>query len=391
MNVFIPKHILKEKEPLHPLPPKIENLEALAAQNELNALLKREDISANALPSEEKKPIVLLLHGYGSSKWLYIEPYFGTFGWLRDYRFRPKPKSYGWHSKPPPSHMYLPFAYSISPTLKVEGLFVRLMRKRIDVITYSQKEPFGDINLSANELKEILDGIKRVYGERRILVVGHSRGGICIRKYLEQNKNELIEKAIFLGTPHRGTNLTNLFFLKQPLIKLLNESNLKRFWDIAGRRRVTSLKPEQLSTNSKFLLDLKDREQTPNVKYIFIAGNCATYAHIYSWKIGQTVTKRTIKHIFSTKEDDAVNIKNNEEKKKEKVYHWLAKPKKILTIFEGVLLPEFAQGDGMVSLKSALYGEADEKIIFNVNHEELAVCEPLERKILKELKNFDPK
>ena len=389
--MFIPKHILTEKEPLHPLPPKIENLEALAAQNELNALLKREDISASALPSEEEKPIVLLLHGYGSSKWLYIEPYFGTFGWLRDYRFQPKPKSYGWHSKPPPSHMYLPFAYSISPILKVEGLFKRLMRKGIDVITYSQKEPFGDINLSAKELEEILNGIKQVYGKRKILVVGHSRGGICIRKYLEQNKNELIRKAIFLGTPHAGTNLSNLFFLKQPLIKLLNESNMKRFWDVVGRRKVTSLKPEQLSTNNKFLLGLKDRERAPEVKYIFIGGSRAIYAHIYSWKIGEVVTKRTIKHIFSTNENDTTEVKREEEKEKQKVYHWIAKPKKFLTIFEGLLLPEFLHGDGMVSLKSALYGKADEKIVFDANHEELAVCEHLERKILEELKDIDSK
>jgi len=388
--MFIPKQILVENEPLHPLPPKIENLEALAATHEINNLLKREDITSNALPSAEEKPLVLLLHGYGSSKWLFIQPYFGTFGWLRDYRYQPKFKSYGWHSKPPPSHMYLPFAYTISPVMKVEGLFNRLMRRGIEVLTYSQKDPFGDINLSMKELKEIIEGIKQVYGTRKIIAVGHSRGGICLRKYLEQEKNELIEKVIFLGTPHAGTNLVNFSFLKYPLIKLLNESNLKRFWDIVGSRKVRDLKPEQLATNSKFLLDLQDREKNPEVKYIFIGGRCSTYAHIYSWKIGKEVTQRTLRHMFPNSENNGNKI-NAKEKQKERIYHWIAKPKKILTIFEGILLPEFKQGDGMVSLRSALFGEADEKLVFNVNHEELAVCEALENKILKELKELKSK
>ena len=122
--MFIPKALIEEEQELEkPEDPLIDSLEAQNASDQINKLLKRKDICSNAESSNEKAPLVILLHGYGSSKWIWIKPYFGSYAWLRDYKFEPKPRSYGWHSKPPPSHMYLPFTYSISPLAHPEGTF----------------------------------------------------------------------------------------------------------------------------------------------------------------------------------------------------------------------------------------------------------------------------
>ena len=203
VNLFIPKKILKrqgEELPQNPKEPIIKNPVITNAQKHLNKLLKREDITTNANPNNEEEYLVILLHGYGSSKWLWLDPYFGTFGWLRDYSKDPKPRNYGWHSSKPPSHMYTAFDISISPLKRYEGLFPTLMKNNFEVLTYTQKDAFGDIDVSSKELEFILEGIEKVYGERKLILIGHSRGGLIIRRYMDLINNSNIEKVITIGT-----------------------------------------------------------------------------------------------------------------------------------------------------------------------------------------------
>lgn len=387
INLFIPKKLLEEeKTPLQPTPPVIENIEAIKAQKELNHLLNREDIISNALPSKEEKPLTVFIHGYGSSKWLWIEPYFGTMGWLRNYHEDPKPRNYGWHSKPPPAHMYVPFSMSISPLVFPEGLFNRLMRRGFEVLTYTQIDPFGDIDTSAKEIEIILNGIKKIYGNKRLIIVGHSRGGICIRRYLDLVKNTRIEKIITLGTPHKGTNVINFSNLKQPLMKILNQENIKKFWDITGNREVRDIKNEQLAYNSKFLQQLKDREKNPEIEYVSVAGSCSTFAHIYTWSLIKRPKPRSKMMLKIFSKEKNVEQKIAKRKEKEKNYKWIAHPRKILTVFEKRVLPELKTGDGLISLHSAILSNVNKKYQLDVNHVELAASEKTEKLLVKEIK-----
>lgn len=372
-----------------PLLPEIINEEAITAQNELNKMLKRYDISSNALPSQEEKILTVLVHGYMSSKWLWIDPYFGTFGWLRDYRNEPKPRSYGWHLSPPPSHMYVPFDVSVSPIVYPEGIFNRLMRVGYEVLTYSQLDAAGDIDISAKELEIILDGIKKVYGKKRIVLVGHSRGGICIRRYLDLNNNNLeVEKIITLSSPHHGSNHTNMKIIKQPAIKILNDASVKKIWDASGKREVRDLSYEQMSPDSSYLKDLSDFERHPEIEYITAGGTCARYANIYTWAIGRKISRKTsMKKIFNFRTRET---KREEKQRKShrgnKQYQWIAYPKKILTIFDKGFIPEITFGDGLVSFPNTILNNAKRKYKIDANHEEMAVCNDIKKLILKELK-----
>ena len=270
-----------------PTPPVIESKEAQRAEGELNKFLKRTDISTNAEPANENEILTIFIHGYLSSKWLWIDPYFGTFGWLRDHKNDPKPRNYGWHQTPPPSHMFVPFDVSISPVVYPEGAFHTLMRNGYEVLTYSQKDAAGDIDISAKELELVIKGIKKIYGPRRLMLVGHSRGGLCIRRYLDLHANHEIEKIITLSTPHNGSNLTNIRMLKEPAILLLNDATIKGIWDSAGKRAVRDLSYEQMQPNSEFLMNLKDREKSKDIEYITAGGTNAHYAHIYTWSVAQ--------------------------------------------------------------------------------------------------------
>lgn len=387
--MFLPKRLFEqEKEPEVPTPPTIDNLEAVAAQNELNSLLKREDISINAVPSNEEKVLTVFTHGYGSSKWVWIDPYFGSHGWLRDHRNDPLLRSYGWHSKPPPSHMYSPFSISVSPLVFPEGVFNTLKRNGQEVLAYSQRDPFGDIDISAKELEILLNGVKKIYGERKIILVGHSRGGICLRRYLDLNTNPDIKKVITLATPHLGSNFMNFRVIKQPIIKILNDTNFKRFWDITGTRKAHDINHEQLATNSKYLFDLKDREKSPEIEYIVTGGTCPTFANFYTWSmVKRKVSKEIVNRIFHRESKIVKKKKVTEVKKEEtKNYQWVAYPNKFLSLFEKRVIPELNNGDGVISLRSALLSTAIRKYKFNKNHEEIAICGQTKKLLLKEIK-----
>lgn len=46
-------------------------------------------------------------------------------------------------------------------------------------------------------------------GQERIIIVGHSMGGLAVRAYLRDHGAKHVAKVITLGTPHRGTGLAN--------------------------------------------------------------------------------------------------------------------------------------------------------------------------------------
>lgn len=383
-----------------PIPPKIDNEEAKKAQKELNKILKRNDINSNALPSNEGDILTIFIHGFMSSKWLWIDPFFGTFGWLRDHRNEPKPRNYGWHPTPPPPHMFVHFDVSISPIVYPEGPFNTLMREGYEVLTYSQQDVAGDINISVKELKITIKAIKKIYGNRRLVLVGHSRGGICIRRYLDLNTNSEVEKIITLSSPHEGSHFTNIKMIKEPAKLILNNSTFKGIWDTAGNRAVRDVSYSQMAPNSEFLQNLNDREKTKDIEYITAGGTNAQYIHIYTWSISHKATKSLMTDIFSFQIKDKLQtisdkierhnpMKKNETKENTstpKHYQWIACPKKILTLFEKLRTPEIRNGDGLVSLQSATLKDATRKYKINANHEEIAVSDDTKKLLLKELK-----
>ncbi|MHA1433305.1 MAG: esterase/lipase family protein, partial [Candidatus Heimdallarchaeota archaeon] len=277
--------------------------------------------------------------------------------------------------------------------------FHTLMRKGYELLAYSQKDVAGDINISVKELELVIKGIQKVYGNRRLVLVGHSRGGLCIRKYIDTNTNSKVEKIITLSTPHGGSHLTNLKIIKEPAIHLLNDSTVKGIWDVSGKRKIRAISYEQMQPKSEFLLNLNDREKSKDIEYITAGGTNPNYAHVYTWSVNQKITKNQLKDIFSYQVKETTQkiaegiekvVPRKKKKRKEKIqtpkqFQWIAYPKKILTIFEKLPVPEIRNGDGLVALQSAILKDATRKYKINANHEEIAVCEDTKKLLLKEL------
>ncbi|MBI2086683.1 MAG: alpha/beta hydrolase [Candidatus Zambryskibacteria bacterium] len=61
-----------------------------------------------------------------------------------------------------------------------------------------------DIDITAEKLKEKIDGIKAERGVTKVDLVAHSMGGLVVKKYLHDNGGDSVDKFIDIGTPHTG-------------------------------------------------------------------------------------------------------------------------------------------------------------------------------------------
>lgn len=109
----------------------------------------------------EKKPPILLLHGYMMRGWvlLYIKKRLQKDGWDQVY-------------------------------------------------TWNYMPPFKNIPYYAEQLRDKVDDILKNTTHTKVILIGHSMGGLLARYYINffQGIN-YVEKLITLGTPHKGTQL----------------------------------------------------------------------------------------------------------------------------------------------------------------------------------------
>lgn len=67
---------------------------------------------------------------------------------------------------------------------------------------------FGSIEDNARHLGELIEQICQLTGEDKVIVIGHSMGGVVIRTYLDQQDGgKRVARAISLGSPFGGTVL----------------------------------------------------------------------------------------------------------------------------------------------------------------------------------------
>lgn len=87
-------------------------------------------------------------------------------------------------------------------------------------------------------LKILIDSVLRITGAGKVILLGHSMGGLAIREYLQRTENGIrkwwvdpgdtvnghkVAKVITIGTPHLGTNVNSI-----PLFTIDNNSEAMR-------------------------------------------------------------------------------------------------------------------------------------------------------------------
>jgi pimeloyl-ACP methyl ester carboxylesterase len=126
--------------------------------------------------------------------------------------------------------------------------------------------------------------IKREAGERRIVIIAHSMGGIVSRYYVERLGGEdRTDALILLGTPNRGTPSSDdmrAMFAPGYLEKAtIGGRPIEPAQKILLRTMIASLRLEygekgalQLTTDSPLIRELNSRPLPANVRYLVVAG-----------------------------------------------------------------------------------------------------------------------
>jgi len=158
-------------------------------------------------------------------------------------------------------------------------------------ISFSNR--FADPADQVPELAEFINGVLQKTGEKKIILVCHSMGGLVARKYLEDNKEDhRVEKLVLLSTPNLGS--IGLSFNWLPLLLIiLGLSGFKFVWPvllsllgllwelISLSRGVLLLSPAvwAMRPGSDFLKELNSKKMPEDIKYISVLSDTKFLPH----------------------------------------------------------------------------------------------------------------
>ncbi len=238
----------------------------------------------------------------------------------------------------------------------LKTLYHELLERGYPCLLWSQRRPAGPLQEALDELCSL---IERKKGDGGLIFIGHSRGGIVARKYVEQNPAD-IRLLITLGSPHSGSHMARLAKKTAKVTTLFRpffDDAKKGSLADALRKTMALLECEALSEllpHSQLINSLKSEK--PGVfKAISVSGT-STCAII------DVPEKLLLEKLLPEK---------------------LLKNKIIDRLLPEELLNE--KGDGLVSLKSARLTYADEHLSYPLNHLELLFDKTLREDLLKRI------
>lgn len=256
-----------------------------------------------------------------------------------------------------------------TPPHHLTTLFHDFRERGYTVIAWSQQRPAAGIAVAVSELKEVVN-MHRKYCRSGIILIGHSRGGLVARNYL-QYEAKGIRAIITLATPHKGSKMALWVNHVAPLItlidSLISDSEkgtftyaVKRVFDFLKSTAVRELLPD-----SPFFKSC-DEGPLNGIYYLSFGGSNPELFSVY-----RRITERT-------------HVGNRE--------GWMVRAQTVLSIpgaFENFiperLFPDEmkkGKGDGLVSVESSRIPWADEHHTLDVNHAGILFDEKVRRKVL---------
>jgi pimeloyl-ACP methyl ester carboxylesterase len=139
------------------------------------------------------------------------------------------------------------------------------------------KESVSQVPIEAKvvELKNVIRAIADLTGERSVVLVGHSMGGLVARAYV-QNKGAVgfdadVSKIVTIDTPHQGSELANFSLMHERILSAGTEAASLLGFDVSCITNRTADKSE-LAIGSRFLTSLNTPLKTDlGVTFVSIA------------------------------------------------------------------------------------------------------------------------
>ena len=272
--------------------------------------------AAGAAPG---KPLVVLLHGLGGDRNDWMNP-FQERNWPYDHNQDPDEIDMGVHDKPPmPGLPGIDTKYFLSPRLAsnargLEGSDDRswwhaLQRAGFPVVTYSQVPdlmvPFAKGPIA--QCKQFMEMLQQdvlsqpEHKGRKVVILGHSRGGLIGRAFLgdpevkadTKGRFPAVSGLITLSSPHQGSHMA---LMDDKVITFLNtvQKVVPKLPNDAGNQVINTLKikidayvgahGDEIEPNSPLFRTLAAQEPIrPGVRCISVGGTSPRLFRLYLW------------------------------------------------------------------------------------------------------------
>ncbi|MBI4709731.1 MAG: alpha/beta hydrolase [Nitrospirae bacterium] len=198
------------------------------------------------------------------------------------------------------------------------------------------------------ELINVADTARRLSPKNPIALIGHSRGGLVARKFMQERPPD-VRAAITISTPHRGSRIGAIGKYLKPCSTLIKKM-LPRDTHTTVSKVIKSVSDlvesgaiKELLPGSEFLKGLKDVSQK-GVRYISFGGTSPRLITFYLWK--RAGDKMIPKPLLSI-------------------------PDSLVRIFPSFMAADEitpGKGDGLVAAKSSLHPFASKHYNLNMNH-----------------------
>jgi pimeloyl-ACP methyl ester carboxylesterase len=191
--------------------------------------------------------------------------------------------------------------------------------------------------------------------------IGHSAGGLVIRCYTEVRKGEF-HRAVFLGTPHEGSNQTELKFLAD-VVRLVGSGVAFGRLAPEGRGDVV----HDLHPDSLFLRHLgHDPEQA--ARYHVFTGRCLSRTQVLALRLALDASLSTLRRQVG-----------------ERLPSPVLREQTLRALERCVLPPEVAHGDLAVSVESATLADAGRVTHTRLHHQAFRTDQRVMRQVVESL------
>ncbi len=291
----------------------------------------------------ESKPAVILIHGLGMDKNIWIDP-LNTKVFARNIPLKVFAAAEPQHGI---SRGLKKISFGRIPE-KVDTIWSALRKEKYNIVCWSQKRPVGPIHSAVDELGEVVKRTGTFFPKSAIVLVGHSRGGLIARKFMECRPPG-IKALITVSTPNSGSAIAGLVRYLKPcstaLKRILPENThsavssiVKNIAELLDGKAVRELLP-----GSAFFENLED-SAVKGVKYISFGGTEPRFLTAYIRKGS----------------GDKMYLKAS-----------LSIPDSLLKIFpSSFVMDEITpgKGDGLVTAKSSLMPWSSKHYNLSANH-----------------------